>query len=169
MIERFGDSERGGFFVTASDAVQLIARRKDLGDHPIPSGNSSAAYGLLRLAKLTGEHSYAERAEGVFALFAQVALQHADGFGHLLCALQFHLSEVREVALVGDDLGELATVTRRGYRPYLVRAGGPEGTTEPALMRDRTTVDGRPAAYVCENFSCKAPVTAPTELEALLA
>ena len=65
MIERFADDERGGFFETSSDHEQLVARRKDLEDHPIPSGNSSAAYGLLRLAALTGEHDYEERAVGV--------------------------------------------------------------------------------------------------------
>ena len=52
------DPERGGFFTTASHHERLIARRKDVDDHPIPSGNSSAAYGLLRLAALTGEHDY---------------------------------------------------------------------------------------------------------------
>jgi uncharacterized protein YyaL (SSP411 family) len=169
MIERFGDNERGGFFVTAADAEQLIARRKDLGDHPIPSGNSSATYGLLRLAELTGERSYAERAEGVLAVFGPVALQQPVGFGHLLCALDFHFSGTREVALAGDDLAELAAVVWGRYRPHIVRAGGPEGATEPPLMLERTTVDGKPAAYVCQSFACKQPVTDPAELEALLA
>ena len=57
MIERFADEENGGFFETSVDHERLVARRKDLEDHPIPSGNSSAAYGLLRLAALTGEHT----------------------------------------------------------------------------------------------------------------
>ena len=51
MIERFADPERGGFFTTAADGEELIVRRKDVDDHPIPSGSSSAAYGLLRLAR----------------------------------------------------------------------------------------------------------------------
>ncbi len=171
MIERFADPERGGFFTTASDtpyAERLIARRKDFGDHPIPSGNSSAAFGLLRLAALSGERAYAERAEGVFKLFAATALKHPEGFAHLLFALDFQLSPVRELALVGDELEELARVARSEYRPRVVLAGGPEGTAEPPLMRERTTVGGAPAAYVCENFACKAPVTEPAELAALL-
>ncbi len=168
MIERFADPGRGGFFTTANDSEQLIARRKDLGDHPVPSGNSSAAVGLLRLAALTGEHSYEEKAVGVLRLFARPAVQHPDGFGHLLRALDFHLSSIREVALVGDDLGELARAVRARHRPHLVLAGGAAGTTEPPLMRERAAVDGRPAAYVCENFACQAPVTEPAELEAAL-
>src|SRR5215204_7722244 len=80
MVERFGDDERGGFFTTSNDHEELIARRKDVGDHPIPSGNSSAAYGLLRLAALTGERSYEDHAIGTMRLFAPAAAQHPDAF-----------------------------------------------------------------------------------------
>ncbi len=59
MIDRFGDRERGGFFTTSDDHEELIARRKDVDDHPAPSGNAAAANGLLRLAALTGESAYA--------------------------------------------------------------------------------------------------------------
>ena len=104
MIERFGDSERGGFFSTSSDHEELIARRKEIGDHPIPSGNSAAALGLLRLAALTGERDYERRAEGVLRLFARPAAGHPEAFAHLLRALDFHLAPTREVALVGEDL-----------------------------------------------------------------
>ena len=103
MIERFGDPERGGFFTTSPEHEELIARRKDIDDHPIPSGNSSAAYGLLRLSALTGEHSYAERAEGVFRLLVRAARRHPQGLAHLLEALNFHLSPTREVARGGVE------------------------------------------------------------------
>jgi uncharacterized protein YyaL (SSP411 family) len=168
IADRFGDPERGGFFSTSSDHEQLIARRKEIGDHPIPSGNSSAALGLLRLAALTGEREYERQAEGIFALFAKPAAQHPESFAHLLRAIDFHLATVKEVALVGDDLGELAATVRAGFRPHLVLAGGPEGSTDPPLLRERTRVDGRPAAYVCEHFACQAPVTTAAELAVLL-
>jgi uncharacterized protein len=176
MIARFADDERGGFFTTSNDHEELIARRKDVGDHPIPSGNSSAAYGLLRLAALTGENAYEERAVGTMRLFAPAAAQHPDAFGHLLQAIDFHLSPTREVALVApanggaeaQRLSELARVVRSAHRPHVVLAGGPEGSERPELMRERHAVEGKPAAYVCEHFSCKAPVTEPQELEAQL-
>jgi uncharacterized protein YyaL (SSP411 family) len=167
-IERFGDPERGGFYSTSSDHEELIARRKEVGDHPIPSGNSAAAMGLLRLAALTGERSYEEAAEGVFALFAKPAVEHPDAFAHLLRALDFRLASTREVALVGDALAELAAVVRERSRPHIVLAGGPEGAEQPPLLAGRTVVDGRPAAYVCENFTCQLPVTKAEELRQLL-
>jgi uncharacterized protein len=165
-IERFEDGEHGGFFETSSDHERLLARRKDLEDHPIPSGNASAAYGLLRLAALTGDHRYEEKAVGVLRLLHELAPRHAQAFGHLLQALDFHLSRVREVALVGDDIEPLERVVRSAFRPHLVLAGGVADGVP--LLQDRTPVDGRPAAYVCERFACKAPVTEPEELERLL-
>jgi uncharacterized protein len=166
MIERFGDEENGGFFETSADHERLLTRRKDLEDHPIPSGNASAAYGLLRLGALTGDHRYEERAVGVLALLHELAGQHPQAFAHLLQALDFHLSPVREVALVGDDLEPFERVVRGAFRPHLVVAGGaPDGVP---LLADRGPVDGQAAAYVCERFACKAPVTEPQELERLL-
>ena len=168
IVVRFGDPERGGFFSTSEDHERLIARRKEVGDHPIPSGNSAAAMGMLRLAALTGEREYERQAEGVFALFAKPATQHPEAFAHLLRALDFHLSPTREVALVGDDVGELAAAVRSAFRPHLVLAAGPAGSSEPPLLRDRPEVDGKPAAYVCENFACRAPVTDREDLAELL-
>jgi uncharacterized protein YyaL (SSP411 family) len=168
MIERFADPERGGFFTTSSDHERLIARRKDIDDHPIPSGNSSAALGLLRLAALTGEHGYERQAVSVFRLFGPLAARHPSSFAHLLRALDFHFAAVKEVALVappgGDGLGELARVVRSAFRPHLVLAGGTEGVERPELMLQREPVDGRAAAYVCENFACRTPVTETAEL-----
>jgi uncharacterized protein len=166
MVERFADDERGGFFETSSDHEQLIARRKDLEDHPIPAGNSSAAYGLLRLAALTGEHEYERRAVSVLRLLHPIAPRHPQAFAHLLQALDFHFASVREVALAGDDVRALERVVRSRFRPHVVLAGGePDGVP---LMQGREPVDGRPAAYVCERFACQRPVTEPDELAALL-
>jgi uncharacterized protein YyaL (SSP411 family) len=167
-IDRFADAERGGFFSTSDDHESLIARRKEIGDHPIPSGNSSAAMGLLRLAALTGERSYEQQAESVFRLFAEPASQHPEAFAHLLRAIDFHLAPTKEVALVGDDLTNLSRVVRAEHRPHLVLAGGPEGSGLPPLLRDRPTIDGRPAAYVCESFACKQPVADAESLASLL-
>jgi uncharacterized protein YyaL (SSP411 family) len=167
-IARFGDPERGGFYSTSDDHEELIARRKEIGDHPIPSGNSAAALGLLRLEALTGERRYGERAEGVLALFAKAAPRQPDAFAHLLRALDFRLAPTKEVALIGDELGELATVVRAQHRPHLVLAGGPAGSAIPPLLADRGEVDGEPAAYVCQGFACRQPVADADALADLL-
>ncbi|MFM9139659.1 MAG: thioredoxin domain-containing protein, partial [Solirubrobacterales bacterium] len=166
MIDRFADPGEGGFFSTASDHEELIARRKEIDDNPIPSGNSAAALGLLRLYALTAEPGYREQADRTLALLGQVAVRHPQSFGHALLGLDWQLGGAREVALAGDD-GTLAAVVRGGYRPRLVLAGGdPEGVP---LLAGRDAVDGRPSASVCEDFTCARPVGDAAELEALLA
>jgi uncharacterized protein YyaL (SSP411 family) len=166
LIERFADPERGGFFTTAAGAQELPARRKDLEDSPIPSGNSAAALGLLRLAALSGERRYEEHAHGVLALLGPLAARHPLAFGHLLRAADFARAPVKEVAIVGAEPEPLTRAVRSRLRPHLVLAGG-EGDGVP-LLEGRTPVDGRAAAYVCERFACRAPVTSPQELAAAL-
>jgi len=171
LIERFADPELGGFFTTASDHPELVARRKDIDDHPLPSGNSAAAYALLRLSALTGDAEYERHAVSVIRLLHHVAARQGQAVPHLLRAIDLHLSPMREVALVGPegaDLGPLAAIVRAKLRPHLVLAGGAEGSARPELLQGRTALDGVPAAYVCENFACQRPVAGPQELAALL-
>jgi uncharacterized protein YyaL (SSP411 family) len=168
MIARFADDEHGGFFSTSVDHETLVARRKDLEDTPIPAGNSSAALGLLRLAALTGEHAYEERALGVLRLLHEVAPKHPTAFGHLLRALDWTAGPPREVALVGADVAPLAAVVRSRLRRRLVLAGARGPDDRVPLLAGRTPVDGDAAAYVCERFACRRPVASPDELAALL-
>ena len=173
MIERFADPERGGFFTTASDQEQLAARRKDLDDSPIPSGNSAAASGLLRLGLLSGEGRYERHALGVLRLLFPLAARHPGAFGHLLGAADFYLAPVKEVAIVGpsSEAAPLLRVVRDAYRPHVVLAAGNGSEAESAavpLLEGREPVDGHAAAYVCERFVCQAPVTRPDDLAASL-
>jgi uncharacterized protein len=164
ILSDFWDRERGGFFSVRGDHG-LIARRKDLEDAPIPSGASSAALGLLRLGRMTGDGRYEDAAQSLIALLHTVAPEHPLAFGHLLRAIDFSLAPVREVALAGDG-GELARVVRSRFLPHVVLAGGDGGAVP--LLEGREPVDGRAAAYVCERFACQLPVTTADELAALL-
>jgi uncharacterized protein YyaL (SSP411 family) len=145
LIERFADRDQGGFFTTSDDHERLVARRKDLEDNPIPAGGSAAAFGLLRLAALTGDAVYEEAGAGQLRLVHEIAARHPTAFGHTLRALDFHVNPVREVALVGDDVSELARAVRSALRPRLVMAGGAAGVP---LLEGRTPIGGVPTAYV---------------------
>ena len=174
IVARFADPERGGFFSTADDHEALVARRKDLEDAPIPSGASSAALGLLRLAALTGEHAYEEHARSASSrCCTRSRARHPTAFGHLLQALDFlpraaargraRRRPRRRVAALAAVVRERAAPAPRARRPG-------RATTAPRWRswRAATPVDGRAAAYVCERFACRAPVTEPDELRALL-
>ncbi len=159
-IARFGDPEKGGFFSTAHDHEQLIARRKELEDNPIPAGQSAVAYGLLRLSALTGDDDYAEQARTVIRPLGEAVTSYPQAFGHLLQAIAFERGPVREIALVGDDLSGYLEVVRAAHRPLSVVAASPG----VPLMEGRT----QPGAYVCERFACQAPVHDPDALATLL-
>jgi len=173
MLEQFGDPDFGGLFQTGVDHEQLVVRRKDFIDNAIPSGNSLAAESLLRLAKLTGNDGYRQEAGRIFLPMASAMGQQPSGFGRLLTALDDYLFPSQEVAIVGDP-GDPATqallaVVRRRYLPHTVLAAKRPGDDNPLpLLADRGLVDGKPAAYVCENFACQLPVTDVEALEKLL-
>jgi uncharacterized protein YyaL (SSP411 family) len=177
LLERFHDEERGGFFQTAADAERLVVRPKELYDHATPSGNAAAAEVLLRLAALTGEARYEEAALGALRLVRDVMGRAPTAFGHALSALDRSLGPGREVAIVGD-LDDSATrdlireVTASRYLPNVsiavTRPDDPAAHALVPLLRERTLVVGRPAAYVCERFACRLPVTDAAALAASL-
>jgi uncharacterized protein len=164
QVERFWDDERGGYFV---DDHGLIARRKEFDDHPTPSGNSMAAFVLLRLGRIYGDAEMENRAVGVFRLARPLLERAPTALGHLLCALQLHFSPPREVAVVGVS-EELRKAALDGFQPGTVFAFAGEPTDAVPLLAAKGLVGGRPAAYVCERFACQTPVTSPDELRAAL-
>jgi uncharacterized protein len=171
LLAHFLDPVNGGFFSTADDHEELVARRKDLEDAPIPAGGSAAAFGLLRLAALTGEHRYEAAAEGQLRLLHELAARHPGAFAHLLQALDFHLRPVREVAVVGEPGAReplLAVVRERLRGDVVLAAGDGRDAGGVPLLEGRVPVDGAAAAYVCERFACRRPVTSPAELAQLL-
>jgi uncharacterized protein YyaL (SSP411 family) len=167
-VELFADRDNGGFYVDAPSGNGLVARRKELDDHPTPSGNSMLAYVLLRLARIYGHEELERHAVGVFRLARPLVERAPGAVGHLLCALDLHFSPPREVAVVGDS-ADLRRAALAGFQPNTVFAFTPEPTDAVALLAGRGLVDGKPAAYACERFACRAPVTEPDALQAALA
>jgi hypothetical protein len=174
-IDLFWDEKEGGFFYTARDHEELIARTKSLYDNAVPSGNSTAAVVLLRLAAATGEAGYRERAERTLRALRGKLERAPRAFPYLACALDRYLESPREVAIVGprDDppTRALLAVVRGGYDPNLAVAlldpaapSAKEAGKAIPLLEGRTLVGGKPAAYFCRNFACEAPTTDPSTL-----
>ncbi len=163
-IELFGDDERGGFYLSGSEGERLVARKKELDDHPIPSGNSMLAHVLLRLARIYGDDALERRAVGVLRILRDALPRAPQAFGWALCALQLHLSPPREIAVVGTADAPVARAALAPFDPDAVVAFGPADGVP--LLAGKGLVDGKPAVYVCERFACRAPVTDPAELAA---
>ena len=167
MITEFWDEENGGFFFTANDHEELIVRTKDFYDNATPSGNSVAADVLLKLAKLTSDEKYERFASTVLRLAAAQLKRHPQGFGRTLSAIEFFLGDSKEIVLMGDEDGNLGREVWSEYRPgkVVVPANGSTESEMIPLIEGRAAIDGKPTAYVCENFACRMPVTTVEELK----
>jgi len=175
-IKLFADEQNGGFFDTGSDHEALVSRPKDIMDNATPAGNSVAVDVLLRLAAFTGEEEYRQRADDYLRPIADVMVQHPQAFGHVLGALDFAISQSKEIAITGDphqpDTRALLEVVNTRYLPNSVLACAAPTNLEAIqaipLLADRPQKDDKATAFVCQNFACLAPVNAPEELEKLL-
>ena len=177
MVDLFWEETEGVFYDTGRDHERLIVRPRDSFDNAMPSGGSVAADVLLRLGVLTGEPEYGRKAARALRAVAPLLSQYASGFGHWLGSLDFHLSTPQEVAVVGPPSDPraraLLDVVFGSYLPNKVVAGwdpaaGPEGARGLPMLEGRSTVDGRPTAYVCEHYACQLPVTDPQALASQL-
>jgi uncharacterized protein YyaL (SSP411 family) len=161
LLQLFWDDERGGVFTTGADAERLVARNKDLMDNATPSANSLAAVGLLRLAALTGEERYRDRAEAILRLTGALATEHPTAFGHLLAAVDLAAHGIDEVVVVGER-PDLVEAVQRRFLPGAVLAWGERYPSPLWEGRD----DGR--AYVCRNYACQLPAADVATLAAQL-
>jgi uncharacterized protein YyaL (SSP411 family) len=164
IIDRFADEEQGGFYFTATNHEELIARTKDFFDNATPSGNSVAADVLLRLAALLGREDFRKHAERTYSAVSNHLVEYASGFGRMLAAVDFAIGPSAEIALIGGT-GDFLGAYRKQYLPRTVIAAG---DSDIALLRDRRPTNGKPTAFVCENLTCKQPVTDVADFESLL-
>ncbi len=171
----FWDDGRDAFFDTGVDQEALVVRPRNLFDNAVPSGASLAIDWLFRLAVHFGEERYEAIAVRALRPMADLMTRHPTGFGRYLCALDFHLGPVTEVAMVwpaGTELAasatgpELLRAVFGRFQPNRVVAGATDGAPVAGLplLADRSPRDGRPTAYVCRRYVCQAPTTDPGDL-----
>jgi uncharacterized protein YyaL (SSP411 family) len=166
-VDLFADDDGAGFdgpgfFQAPRDGEQLMARKKELDDHPTPSGNAMLAYDLLRLGRIWGDDELERRGVGVLRLVRDLIVRAPTSFGWMLVALDQYLAPRRELAIVGPADSPVALTALALRAPTDVVAFGP-GEGVP-LLEGKTLVDGLPAVYVCERFACRLPVTDPSAL-----
>ena len=172
ILRLFWDKEKEAFFDTGADHEQLVVRPRNLFDNAVPCGSSVTVEVLVRLAVLTGEERYESHALRALRPIADLMSRYPTGFGRFLCALDFHLGPVNEVALVWppgkNGLEPLLAQVFSRYLPNRVVVGCADG--EPTaragipLLESRPLVGGKATAYVCQRYVCQSPTTDPDEL-----
>ncbi|PYL71156.1 MAG: thioredoxin domain-containing protein [Verrucomicrobia bacterium] len=174
----FFDEKNGGFFSTSGKDESVFLRMKDDNDGAEPAASSVAALNLLRLSQIRNEQSMSDRAKKTIGAFATTLSHFPSAMPQLLVALDYSLSKPRQIVIAGKkDAPETKALVNEVHRHFLpmtilLLADGGEGQKDLGekneAVRSMSPVEGKSAAYVCENFTCKAPVTDPKQLRELL-
>ena len=174
----FFDEKNGGYFSTSGKDESVFLRMKDDNDGAEPAASSVAALNLLRLSQFRDDKQMAQRARKTIDAFATTLSHFPSAMPQMLLALDYSLSKPRQIVIAGKkDAPETNALLKEVHRHFLSRtilflADGGEGQKyfgeKNEAIRAMSLVNGKPAVYVCENFTCKAPVTEPTALRDLL-
>jgi uncharacterized protein YyaL (SSP411 family) len=174
----FFDAERGGYFSGTGKDPSILLRMKEDNDSAEPAASSIAALNLLRLAQIRNDARFYERAQKTIDAFAPQIAHFPSAMPQMLVALDLTLSDPRQIVIAGDrDAAETRALVAEVHRHFIpnkivVLADGADRQKylEKKLeaLRGMKPVEGKPAAYVCKNFTCQAPVTDPKALGELL-
>jgi uncharacterized protein YyaL (SSP411 family) len=137
-----------------------------------------AALNLLRLAQLRDKNEYREQGEKTISAFSGILGRAPTALPQMLVAFDYSLGKPRQIVIAGEkdkaDTRKLLSEARAHYLPNATFLLADQGDGQKYLgekleaIRAMRKVDGKAAAYVCENFACKTPVTDPGKLRKLL-
>jgi len=167
------DALEGGYFLAADDTPNLISRTKTALDNAVPSGNGTMVEVLARLAYLTGEDSYRQRAEDVVRTFAGMPEDHLPALPVLLMGYAL-LDGAVQVAIVGAPDDDATRALVRSVLdvplPNRVLLQVAPGTALPQghPAHGKEALGGVPTAYVCVGPTCGLPATTAEDLKAQL-
>lgn len=177
MITQFWDSAEGGFYDTAGKDPSILVRMKEAYDGAEPTGNSVAAHVLLRLHRITNDERYASYAERTMRYFCAMLEQSPQIMPQLMAAVEYHRTAPAHLVIAAPDrasAGPLLHEALVGYRPHLEIILLLPETKEPVskrfpYLRGMQIPSGGAAAFLCSDFVCGLPVSAPEELHERLA
>jgi len=178
MDALFFDAEHGGYFSTSGADKTVLVRMREDYDGAEPSPGSIATLNLLRLAQLTNDDTLRQRAERTLSAASQQLAQLPSAAPQMLCALDASLAKPRQIVIAGKrDAADTKALLREVHARLLpnklvLLADGAEGQAwlgqKLEFIRTAAPIDGKAAAYVCENFVCQLPTSDPTKLRELL-
>jgi len=166
LIKLFWDSKGGGLFIYGTDSEQLITRPKTIYDGAVPSGNSVAALNMIKLSRLTGRYDLEERAHDILKAFSGSISASPFSHAYSLMALMYEKEKGQEVVIVSDSYEKAAPFIEKineEFRPFTVSIlYDPKDTVLYEIapfIKSYSAINGKTTAYICENHSCKAPVS----------
>jgi uncharacterized protein YyaL (SSP411 family) len=172
--ELFWDEAGGGWYATTGRDANVILRMKDDYDGAEPSATSVAVGNLLVLAHLTGDARWQDRVTRTMQGAAARIEASGRSVPMLLAGLSAWHAGMQQVVIVGEagDAAreEMERVTGTRFLPFAVVLPVTPGERQRRLgalagfVGAMQALDGRPTAYVCRDFACRAPITDPSAL-----
>lgn len=169
MVELFWDNDTKTLYDAGDMHENLFVRPKSIHDAPLPSGPSAATSVLLKLAVLADNEQFRHIASQSLQSMRDFLERYPLGFANWLCALDFYLSTPKEIVIIGPRnspaTSELLHALYSMWLPDKVVAAldpdDPAPLSKLKLFESRQMVNNQPTAYICENYTCKTPVTDP--------
>jgi len=176
FVKQFWDDENGGFYFTDESAEELLGRKKEIYDGAMPSGNSIALMNLLRLGRMTANTEWEQMADESLKLFSHSIEKAPTSFGAALQGVDFLEGDTREIVITGSQNDSRINQFKRSLHDrFLPRSviilHDPEDNTIRDLasyLPDFGMQDGKPTAYVCQNYACELPTNDPDKMMELL-
>ncbi|MEA4826805.1 MAG: thioredoxin domain-containing protein, partial [Clostridium sp.] len=166
MYRYFWDKEGEGFFLYGEDSEELIWRPKEIYDGAIPSGNSVAALNILRLGKLTGDLELEERVKKMFKVFGGRVKEIPTAYSYFMIGVLYSNISGKDIVIAGEqnnhDAKTLINEINKSFQPFttVVLNNGDEELYKIApTVKEKASIDGKTTIHICENFSCRRPIT----------
>ncbi len=167
-IELFADTENGGFYLTGSDSEKLLVRSKPDYDAAVPSGNSIAALILLRLGRLTMNKELETLAEKTLRYFSGRLSDYPSSLGFMQRAVDFYIGPSQEIVIAQGTDQKQAEQMLKGIRETFLPNSitvywDPENANSVIkhvpCLKNHKAIGGNTTVYICENYTCRKPVT----------
>ena len=165
LDRHYANETNGGYYLTADDADALAAAPAATVDDATPNANAVAAQNLVRLAVLTGEMQWRQKADRLIDGVLSAAAPSLFGHIALLNALDLRLSGA-EIVVAGRDGEALARAAMQ--LPFLsrivLRAASPDALPPTHPARAKIAATAAAAAFVCVGETCSLPLSDPAQI-----
>jgi len=178
ILENFRDDASGAFYFTADGAEELLIRPKEIHDGALPSGNSVAAFNLIRLGRISGSPELETKAIKIFNTLSDQIRRAPQAFTMMLSAFDFAVGPAFEIVIAGNlesnDTRDMLEAIRRPFIPNKVVIFRPDSVELPEIAKiaefvgNKKTLNGKTTAYICRKYQCKAPTTEIARMMELL-
>lgn len=165
-LENFFDLKEGFFYYSDKNTKQLIAAKKEIFDHVIPSSNSVMAENLYLLGMIFDEANYIEIARGMVNRMARLIEsepEYASNWGSIYLRMTHPMAEI---AIIGQDASHIRDQINRRFHPNKICLGTGSSSELPLLKGRKNIKDN--TIYVCYDRTCKLPVHSAKEALELL-